>query len=144
MSNEKLVSLVENPVPKDLVNLHTSVGTSFGVVSPLVRRRGAELLEVMKMAAERAESKSEMNNTPLLPPQPDYTPTHVVFDQEPVIVADLWSFSNGDEFHSLPLESWPEICYRWPSTSCSNDQVFIIQRSPHAHSKNLRRFRDKN
>lgn len=96
MSNEKLVSLVENLVPNDLVGLHMS----FGVVPPVVRRRGTELLAVMKKAADSAGSTSEMNSTPLLPSQPEFTPTHTVFDQEPVIVADLWSFSNGDEFHS--------------------------------------------
>jgi hypothetical protein len=36
MSNERLMSLVEKPLPKDLVGLHMS----FGVVPPLVRLRG--------------------------------------------------------------------------------------------------------
>ena len=98
MSNEKLMSLVEKPVPKDLVGLHMS----FGVVPPLVRLRGAELLEVMKNAAERAESKVDLNNAPLLASQPKLTPTHTVFDQEPVIVADLWLFSKGGNLHLLP------------------------------------------
>ena len=140
MSNEKLVLLVENPVPKDLVGLHMS----FGVLPPLVRRRGMELLEVMKKAAESEESKSKMNHTPLLPSQPKSTPMHTVFDQEPIIVADLWSFSNGDEFHPLSLKSWPEIDSRWSSACCSNDQIFIIWHSPHPRTKNLSRFRDKN
>src|SRR5258708_31174813 len=97
MANEELLVLVENTVPKDLVGLHMC----FGVVPPLVRRHGADLLEVMKKAAGSAESKSEMNNTPLLTSQPKSTPMHTVFDHGPVIVADLWSFSNGDEFHSI-------------------------------------------
>ena len=88
------MSLVEKPLPKDLVGLHMS----FGVVPPLVRLRGAELLEVMAKAAERSKSTAEMNNTPLLPSQPKSIPTHTVFDQEPVIAADLWSFSKGDSF----------------------------------------------
>ena len=44
MSNERLMSLIERPLPKDLVGLHMS----FSVVPPLVRLRAAELLEVMK------------------------------------------------------------------------------------------------
>ena len=98
MSNEKLMSLVERPVPKDLVGLHMT----FGVVPPLVRLRGAELLEVMKKAAERAEIKAGANDAPLLPSQPKSTPTHTVFDQGQVIVADLWTSSKGGDFHFLP------------------------------------------
>ena len=94
MSNEKLISLIEKPLPKDLVGLHMS----FGVVPPLIRLRGAELLEVMAKAAERSKSTAEMNNAPSRPSQPKSIPTHTVFDQEPVIAADLWSFSKGDGF----------------------------------------------
>jgi len=98
MSNERLISLAEKPLPKDLVGLHMS----FGVVPPLIRLRGAELLEVMTKAAEMSESTAEMDNTPLLPLHPKSIPTHTVFDQGPVIAADLWSFSKGDDFHSYP------------------------------------------
>jgi hypothetical protein len=111
------MSLVEKPLPKDLVGLHMS----FGVVPPLVRLRGAELLEVMRKAAERSESIAEINSTPLLPPQPKSIPTRTVFDREPVIAADLWSFSKGDDFHSYPLIHCPETRYRWPSPFCSNN-----------------------
>lgn len=92
--------LVEKPVPKDLVGLHRS----FGVVPPLIRLRGAELLEVMKEAAEKAKSIAEINSASLLAVQPKSTSTRTVFDQESVIVADLWSFSNGNNFHSLPTQ----------------------------------------
>jgi hypothetical protein len=88
------MALAEKPVPKDLVGLHMA----FRVVPPLVRIRGAELLEVMTKAEERAGSKTKMNNAPLFPSQPKPTPTHIVFDQEPVVVANLWSFSKGDNF----------------------------------------------
>ena len=140
MPNEKLMSLIEKPLPKDLVGLHMS----FGVVPPLVRLRGAELLEVMAKAAERSKSTAEMNTAPLLPSQPKSIPTHTVFDQEPVIAADLWSFSKGDGVHFYSLIHCPERSYRCPSAFGSNNQVFIIRRSPHPHPKNISRSRDQN
>ena len=121
------MSLVERPLPKDLVGLHMS----FGVVPPLVRLRGAELLEVMKKAAERAEAKAEVNSAPLPLPQPNSIPTYTVFEQGPIIAADLWSFAKGDDFHSYPSIHGPETGYRWPSAICSNNQVFIVWRPPH-------------
>src|SRR5258706_6767098 len=98
MSNERLMSLIEKPLPKDLVGLHMS----FGVVPPLVRLRGVELLEVMRKAAENSEAKAELNSAPFLLPQPKSIPKHTVFEPGPMIAADLWSFSKGDDFHSSP------------------------------------------
>ena len=121
------MSLIEKPLPKDLVGLHMS----FGVVPPLVRLRGAELLEVIRKAAENSAAKAEMNNTPLLLPQPKTIPTRTVFEQPPIIAADLWSFSKGDEFHYYLSFHGPESGYRWPSTLCSKNPVFIVRRSPH-------------
>jgi hypothetical protein len=100
MSNEKLISLVEKPVPKDLVGLHMS----FGVVPQLVRLRGAELLEVIKKAEESSVPIPGINNVTSPPSQPKLTPTHTVFDQEPIILADLWSFSTGETFIFFSLE----------------------------------------
>ena len=134
------MSLIEKPLPKDLVGLHMS----FGVVPPLVRLRGAELLEVMKKAAKDSEAKAEKNSTPSLLPQPKSIPTHTVFEQGPIIAADLWSFSKGDDFHSCASLHGPETGYRWPPTFRSNNQVFIIRRSPHPHPKNLDCSSDEN
>ena len=117
---------------------------SFGVVPPLVRLRGTELLEMMRKATDRSESNAETNSAPVLPSQPTSTPTHTIFDQEPVVAADLWLFSKGDSFHPYPSSHEPEDDYRWQSTICSNNQVFIIWRSPHPNAKNLGRIRDKN
>ena len=136
------MSLIEKPLPKDLVGLHMS----FGVVPPLVRLRGAELLEVMRKAAENSVVNAEMNSTPLLPPQPRTIPTRTVFEQGPIIAADLWTFSKGDDFHSYLSIYAPESGYRWPSTFCSNNPVFIVRRSPdrHPNPENLGWSRDKN
>lgn len=134
------MSLIERPLPKDLVGLHLS----FGVVPPLVRLRGAELLEVMKKAAKDSEAKAEKNSTPSLLPQPKSIPTHTVFEQGPIIAADLWSFSKGDDFHSYSSIHGPETGYRWQPTFGSNNQVFIVRRSAHPHPKTLGCSRDEN
>jgi len=89
ISNHALLSLIEKPAPDSLVSLYSSFP---GAVPPLIRKRGAELLQVMQDTASKFVT--QFASDALEEDQPLSiavdTSRHVVFSAQPTPVPDLW------------------------------------------------------
>ncbi|PVF97620.1 hypothetical protein CPB86DRAFT_797921 [Serendipita vermifera] len=93
LSNNALLDLVERPVPNDLMALYSSFP---GAVPPLIRRRGQELLDLMKKTEEdaklviRRDAKVSDEDIMVTEKEISQGPTHVKFAQKATPVPNLW------------------------------------------------------
>ncbi|KIM28466.1 hypothetical protein M408DRAFT_308391 [Serendipita vermifera MAFF 305830] len=95
--NQPLLTLIEKPVPTDLIALYSSFP---GAVPPLIRKRGNELLKLMQDVA----SKSMAIEGPMSSTKPEVdtlmevedvsvvidTPRHIIFAPQATPVPGLW------------------------------------------------------
>lgn len=116
ISNQALLTLVEKPPPKDLMALYSSFT---GVVPPIIRKRGVELLKVVKDAVEHYQSTSKsLKRTKNVTKKPEEKadtsmadvyvdiPKHVVFSAQAVPVPGLWAATPlSDEPAAVPKRS---------------------------------------
>lgn len=98
ISNQALLTLIEKPIPNNLIALYTSFP---GAVPPLIRKRGNELLQLMQDAASTAPETEAVSNGL----EPDHNvlmevdeakvivdaPRHIVFSTQATPVPDLWA-----------------------------------------------------
>jgi exosome complex exonuclease RRP6 len=98
LSNQLLLNLLEKPIPENLSTLYSSFP---GVVPPMIRKRGNELLQLVQDAVAKAQEQSttlskarRTNNQLVTAENVDMInvekPKHIVFPTQAIPVSDLW------------------------------------------------------